>query len=416
MASFESPGAGTDTGTIYITLPDGKITHLDDVKLAIVNGRCPLLAYAFELGYGGKAIANIEAESHDLVERFVYFLEEGSSYASKPDDEDPENVSLLLHLQMFYMGRNFDVPELQDEADLSMQQATVIALALPSPPRDLCDAIVFALRHLADNTSPFKHLIHYFILSYDKIRGDLEIAKLIYDRPDFHQALCKTLMERNYEDDIAAEIMQLPVCNPAPSSAAPLDGELDFYVNTDEAEDSDDADDGDVVDDADDADGLGQSLEMHLGQSTTGLCPAPEKQDAELSLAYRPNEILQQSLESSSIPSDGTTQHAVDHHPQHDLQKTAQVTDALPGTMELVALACRPKPIIDKPKEEERIEESAGSDLGMMGFDDMDLDMNTDVGGESDAEWLQVSPTNVPDNGSTSSVDECDSDTDWSLI
>jgi hypothetical protein len=139
----------TVTGTLWVDSGHNGITAIENVDLNMISHECPVLAAAFEHGPDKKYSATIPAPCPRTVERFLYFLEHGT-YRFDNEDVDVNNLFLLVHLQMAYMGINFDVSDLYWTAKCSISQATELAVSLPHPFVDLCEAVKFAYDYLRD--------------------------------------------------------------------------------------------------------------------------------------------------------------------------------------------------------------------------------------------------------------------------
>lgn len=245
---FLEQGAAADssaTSTLMVLLPNGSVTQIHNVDRFALLDKCPLLFHAFEFRESDDVEqASIEvstvpsqsefrcfrsslykATSRSAVIALLRFLYTGTYLL------DPEVClgSLLLHVEAFKIAEDFDVPEFQVQAYVNFTRETEFSCSNVTPPPDLCDTIEFIYHHFVDQDSQEHRSLLDTILNYCvsvftyQVLGDRQdFRRIAFDNPTFHKDLCRTSMNRNFEDDGADEIVQLPVCRPTPHSQAAL--------------------------------------------------------------------------------------------------------------------------------------------------------------------------------------------------
>lgn len=197
---------GTSNAILRAILPDGQVSEISDhICPYKFLDSCPLLYHAFEFGFESRPQANIEAPSTSAVVSLLRYCYTGTYLT--PDAEYAP-ISLLQHVEAYKMATNFDVPVLQLLAHGHFACQTDFACSLPAPPEDLLETIRFVYEHFADRNSHHQHglvntLRNYCIsiFLYHKLEEDAEFLKIVSDIPAFRQDLCRTNMERNFEDD-----------------------------------------------------------------------------------------------------------------------------------------------------------------------------------------------------------------------
>lgn len=201
MADLDFLAAYPDgNAAITVLLPDGTVSRIDNVSPMAIREKCPLLWYAFNDGPNGDQQASIEADSTALVACFLRFLYTGT-YLSPEEQDCP--YSLLRHAQLYKMAQDFDVPELQVRANVSFLRETEFSSYMPNPPIDLCDAIRFVYKHLADQQHLLDTLLNYCVSSfrYHGLENDPTFRQVAFDTPEFHKGLCRTSFKRDFQDD-----------------------------------------------------------------------------------------------------------------------------------------------------------------------------------------------------------------------
>ncbi|KAF1978571.1 hypothetical protein BU23DRAFT_564153 [Bimuria novae-zelandiae CBS 107.79] len=210
--------------TLMVLLPDSSVIQIHNINTFTVLDKCPLLFHAFEFReYGDVQQACIEATSRSAVISLLRFLYTGTYLI----DQDDCLGSLLPHAEVFKIAEDFDVPELQVQSYVNFTRDTEFACCRATPPSDLCATIQFLYSHLAgrqsqEHQSLLDTLLNYCIsvFTYQALHEQEDFRQTVFENPSFHQDLCKTSLKRNFEDDGASEIMQLPVCRPTPHSQA----------------------------------------------------------------------------------------------------------------------------------------------------------------------------------------------------
>jgi len=205
---------GQSNATLKIVLPSGEVRQISDRICPFkFLDRCPLLYHAFEYGFQSRLQASIEALSEHAVVSLLRFCYTGS-YLPPRADYDP--VSFLPHAETYKIAEDFDVPELQLLAHGNFSCQLEFACCVPAAPHDLVETIRFVYRHYASQQARREHdlvpsLLNYCISNflYHKLGEDVEFLKIAAEIPDFRQDLCRTNMERNFQDECAFDIVRL---------------------------------------------------------------------------------------------------------------------------------------------------------------------------------------------------------------
>ncbi|KAJ4349915.1 uncharacterized protein N0V89_008535 [Didymosphaeria variabile] len=237
--SFLSQAAAADasaTSTLMVLLPDGSVTQIHNINRFTLLDKCPFLFHAFEFReFGDVEQASIEiflsdsspykATSRSAIVSLLRFLYTGTYLL------DPDGClgSLLPHVEAFKLAEDFDVPEFQVQAYVNFTRETEFSCCNATPPSDLCDTIKFIYQHFAGQESQEHQSLLDTILNYCvsvftyQVLGDRQdFRQTAFENPTFHRGLCRISMSRNFEDEGANDIVQLPVCRPTPHSQSAL--------------------------------------------------------------------------------------------------------------------------------------------------------------------------------------------------
>jgi hypothetical protein len=206
LEQFGGESCGDNSGTLKATDTEGNICHISDrINPFRLLDSCPLLYHAFEYGSQSRLQASIEAPSRTAVIallRYCYtgsYLPPGSEYAP---------ILLLLHAQVYKMAEDFDVPELQLLAHGNFSVQVDVACSLPVPPQDLLETIRYVYAHFATPQARQQQGLIHTLLNYcvavfqsNKLGESGEFLEVVKQVPEFRQDLCRTNMERNFEDE-----------------------------------------------------------------------------------------------------------------------------------------------------------------------------------------------------------------------
>jgi hypothetical protein len=210
---------GTDALTYPQGHPNQQLGSVTGLHAWIIEARSPLIAAAFESSVSGKRL-HLDSLDPGTVLPFVRFLYTGY-YASHGDWEDvPTSVS--LHCRMYYLGHIYDLADLKSQAYVNVLRQCEFGCSSPNMPIDLCPAIDFVYRHLPGHDAISDALVQYCVtrcLSH-KLHENAEFRKVAFFVRAFHQDLTKACRDRDYEDDSAAIIIQLPYMHYAPATYA----------------------------------------------------------------------------------------------------------------------------------------------------------------------------------------------------
>ncbi|KAH7077706.1 hypothetical protein BKA63DRAFT_270641 [Paraphoma chrysanthemicola] len=194
----------------------GQVCHISDSVCPYrLLDSCPLLYHAFEGGYQDRLQAHIEAPSRSAVIALLRYCYTGSYL---PPGAEYAPILLLPHAETYKLAEDFDVPELQLLAHGNFSCQVDFACSLPTPPEDLVDTIRFVYDHLAGTQARLQQgLVHTLlnycvaVFQYHHLAQNVEFREVVQQIPEFQQDLCRTNMERNFEDECAFEIIQLAI-------------------------------------------------------------------------------------------------------------------------------------------------------------------------------------------------------------
>ncbi|KAF2016333.1 hypothetical protein BU24DRAFT_199710 [Aaosphaeria arxii CBS 175.79] len=187
--------------TISVLLPDGPIVRVADVSYLFITSKCPLLSYTFESSLDGGYQACIEVTSEAAMVRLLRYIYTDSYLTS--DEESTLNISLLTHVETYKIARDYDLPALQLAANSSLTRAVEISCSVPNPPSGLCDTIRFVYKHLAAEQCLLDTLLNYCVSAfrYHRFGTDPEFQRVAFEIPKFHQDICITNHERDFQDE-----------------------------------------------------------------------------------------------------------------------------------------------------------------------------------------------------------------------
>jgi hypothetical protein len=130
--------------------------------------------------------------------------------------------SLLPHAEAFKIAEDLDVPEFQVQAYVNFTLSHEVSCCNATPPPDLCETIRFIYKHFTgrhseEHQSLRDTLLNYCvsIFKYQMLGDRQDFRQTAFENPTFQQDLCRISMSRNFEDDGAIEILNLPVCRPS---------------------------------------------------------------------------------------------------------------------------------------------------------------------------------------------------------
>ncbi|KAK7703973.1 hypothetical protein SLS57_010707 [Botryosphaeria dothidea] len=195
-------------GQASILLEDsnGHIHPVNGLDPDIVGNRAPLLRESFDGRPGGPLTLTLgvpSAQAGGAVIRFLYF----GDY-SLEDPDEPIEVKLLLHLEIFYVADYIECAELASLALGNLNLHAECSVSYSSPPNDLIPALIFAYAHLSEHQKILDTLLNYCVTVFP-------LHKL-GDNPDFkrlaatHETLVVDLSKVNAERDfVSADIPKL---------------------------------------------------------------------------------------------------------------------------------------------------------------------------------------------------------------
>ncbi|KAI9686929.1 MAG: hypothetical protein M1822_002682 [Bathelium mastoideum] len=220
------------SASLTITLPDGVVSTIDGINLDKIQERCPLLAMAFEPGPHGPKYS-MEVASLPVVASFLRFLYLGDYHPPDQWGSPEEYPLLLLHAQLFQLGKNYDVPQLCAETRLGINTGIEESLSYPVPPPGLCEAIRFLYNKLPDQRNLINDILHYCVSGFaqHKLGTNAEFRRLAYELAPFHKDLVKMNHEHGFQDEGAMDIVQLPSGKTEPRHEDFSDVVYEFFGN-----------------------------------------------------------------------------------------------------------------------------------------------------------------------------------------
>jgi hypothetical protein len=210
-------------GTDALTYPQGhsnqQLGSVTGLHAWIIEARSPLIAAAFESSISGKRL-HLDSLDSGTVLPFVRFLYTGY-YAQIGDWEDVP-TSVWLHCRMYYLGHLYDLADLKSQAYVNVLRQCEFGCSSPCMPIDLCPAIDFVYRHLSGHDAISDALVQYCVTRClnHRLHENAEFKNVAFFVRAFHQDLTRACRDRDYEDESAAIIIQLPYMHYAPATYA----------------------------------------------------------------------------------------------------------------------------------------------------------------------------------------------------
>jgi hypothetical protein len=204
--AFLETGVGAATGTLRITLPDGRVRHISNrICPDKLLDKCPLLGHTFEHGSGNRSQACIPAPSVSAAVAMLRFCYTDDYL---PPNFDAVAFPLLPHAEAYKIAKYFAIPKLQQLAHANFTYHTERACSFPQLPCDLVETIRFVYSDQSSQKDRpqqglLETLLNYCIAVFEpqKLAASPQFLALLGELPEFHQDLCRTLRLRNYEDD-----------------------------------------------------------------------------------------------------------------------------------------------------------------------------------------------------------------------
>ncbi|KAH9877303.1 hypothetical protein IAQ61_002667 [Plenodomus lingam] len=201
--------------TLKVLLPSGEVCHISDsVDPYRLIDRCPLLFHAFEVGHRGRLQASIDAPSKSAMIALLRYCYTGTPLNHFSEGQES---TLLLQAHAYKMAVDFDLHKLQLLVHGNFTCHLEAATYLHDHPVDLLDTIRFIYKCFDNPNLRSQHgiiatLHNYCVSTYISHRLDhnQEFLTLVSEIPSFGQDLCRTNIERGFEDDCASAIICLP--------------------------------------------------------------------------------------------------------------------------------------------------------------------------------------------------------------
>ncbi|KAH3917527.1 hypothetical protein HBH56_041650 [Parastagonospora nodorum] len=217
---------GASNATLKTVDPEGRVSLISDcVSPYRLLDNCPLLYHAFEHGSQSRLQASIEAPSRVAAIALLRYCYTGSYLPPCACAEDAP-ILLLLHAHVYKMAEDYDVPELQLLAHGNFSVQVECACSLPLPPQDLLETIRYVYANFASPQARQQQgLIHTLlnycisVFLYHQLGESMEFLQVVQQIPELRQDLCRTNMDRNFQDDCAFDIIHLALNTLQPQSS-----------------------------------------------------------------------------------------------------------------------------------------------------------------------------------------------------
>jgi hypothetical protein len=199
---------GANNATLKVVDTEGRVSLISDcISPYRLLDNCPLLYHAFEQASQSRLQASIEAPSRAAVISLLRYCYTGI-YLPPCACADDAPILLLLHAQVYKLAEDFDVPELQLLAHGNFSVQVERACSLPLPPQDLLETIRYLYANFASpqarQQQGLMHTLSNYcicIFLYHQLGESVEFLDVARKIPQFRQDLCRTNMERNFQDD-----------------------------------------------------------------------------------------------------------------------------------------------------------------------------------------------------------------------
>lgn len=197
---------GASNATLKFVHAGGFVSPISDcVNPYRLLDNCPLLYHAFEHGSRGRLQASIEGPSQAAVISLLRHCYTSSYLPPCVDDAQP---LLLLHAHVYKLAEDFDVPELQLVAHGNFTVQIESACSLPTPPQDFLETVRYVYANFASPQARQRQGLVHTLLNYcisvflsQRLGESTNFLEVVRQLPEFHQDLCRTNMERNFQDD-----------------------------------------------------------------------------------------------------------------------------------------------------------------------------------------------------------------------
>jgi len=196
-------------GTATLSFPgrDG-IASIHRINFWIIEKRSQLLGAAFESSRSGPQLY-LETLSPATAIPFLRYLYTGS-YAvvsASGDHDDDVPTSVLLHCQLYRLADMYDLTELKSQAYVNVLRQCEFGCSSPQIPIELCAAVRYCYQHLREEEKLIDAIVHYCVSCFlsHRLAADVEFRQLAFELRPFHQALCRNVMDRGFEDEGACK-------------------------------------------------------------------------------------------------------------------------------------------------------------------------------------------------------------------
>ncbi|KAK4547673.1 hypothetical protein LTR36_000630 [Oleoguttula mirabilis] len=202
-------------GDAILSFPgdNGQIACISNVNPWIIEERCPLLSTAFEPSRSGPQLY-LETLTSATATPFLRYLYTGTYALTSTAGDYYEDVptSVLLHCQLFRLGDLYDLLELKTQAYVNVLRQCEFGCSSPGKPIDLCAAIRYIYEYLREHDNVTDAILNYCVSCFltHRLAHDKEFKQLAFELRPFHQDLCRTTMKREFEDETATAIIQMP--------------------------------------------------------------------------------------------------------------------------------------------------------------------------------------------------------------
>lgn len=212
LFEFDHPPDNSITESSFMGwYPEGSatLTYQDDnqelqsihkINLDLIQARSPMLWLAFE-----RDQLYLETLTSKTAFPFLRYLYSGTYALNGATGDFYEDVptSVLLHCQLYRLGDIYDLPELKSQAYVNVLRQCEFGCSSPDKPIELCSAIQFTYKYLANHQNLVDAIINYCVSCFmsHRLAQDEEFKELAYELRPFHQDLCKNSMNREFANE-----------------------------------------------------------------------------------------------------------------------------------------------------------------------------------------------------------------------
>lgn len=206
----ESPAG---TATLVIQPANAQPREIHNLSISRIKESCPTLASQFHHTKDDVTrTCVLKRSSITAGISFLRYLYLGE-YALYQADVDVL-IPPLLHLQLFRLAEQWDLPDLQQLVITHLTNNTDPTWGNGYHPMDLCEAIRYLYVEMATRAELRKILADYCVANFvnDGLQSCEYFRQTVYECPPFLRDLCRANMDNGFSHPSAFDIINLPVC------------------------------------------------------------------------------------------------------------------------------------------------------------------------------------------------------------